>query len=608
MKACGGMSSKGFIEEAFFTGRMIARAVKWCQEREGNVVDVLLNGVWRKSGEPFKGTGRVLKVYSRPFRKFFVVMLDHGVRGGKRIEKGVVITVGGPRSKCDVQAANIVFRNRLKKSTSQLKFFDGSELSHAVEWLRKVTPLMKVHCTVEGVWLHSNTDFTGEGEILVVEDNPLKRFFVMSVNKGAIGGRELKGVLVSVGRPSLRYQLEFLARKALVLLVNFYFRRMLENVRLLLSRCGLSVITSSAAANRVRRKVRETVEQTISMLLRVSESSRRVDVAASKVILTPKHEMVPSDEYALKVRGLTVSYGGKTVLRDVSLSLREGEILGIVGESGSGKSTCMKALIGEITPDSGEVLIYGFPPSKKEVVAPLIGYVPQDLSRMYENFTPMENLVYFGRQYGIPEDELVKRGKRILKELDIFHKGNVKVEELSGGEKRRVSIAIALVHYPKILFLDEPTSGLDLVRRHELWGYLEKINETYGTTLVVITHYPSEAEYCDKVAVFVRGKGLVDFGTPKELISKLPGSGYAIGLVLEEDDPRAESVIKSVEGVVHVFRVGPYYKILVEERDNRAILNRILSRLELEGFKVYKVEPRVELTFEDYFRYVAGAG
>ncbi len=607
MRRVVAMSPEDFYEEAFFTGKMIAQAVRWCQEREGNVIDVTVQGVWRKSGEPFKGSGHILEARSNLLRKYIVVILDYAVRGKERLGKGVTVTVGSTRSKCDVQALNIVFRNRLRRSTYQLAFFDSGELNSAIRWIQESLPLKKIHGKVEGIWLRSGAEFIGEGEVLAAEDGPFKKSFAMLVSRGIIGERVINELIVSVGSLPLRYRLEQPVRIFLASFLDRYVKRMLKDAYLLSSRCGLGILLNSEAAVMVRGAVSDMIRRTASFLSKWTGNPAGIDVAASKVLLEPKQEVVPREEYILRVRGLTVSYGKKVVLRDVSFSLREGEILGIVGESGSGKTTCMKALIGELTPDSGEVLICGFPPSRKDVVAPLIGYVPQDLSRMYETFTPIENIVYFGRQYGLPEDELIKRGKRILKELEVFHKGNEKVETLSGGEKRRVSISIALVHHPKILFLDEPTSGLDLIRRHELWSYLEKINKVYGTTLVVITHYPSEAEYCDKVAVFVRDKGFVDFGSPRELVSKLPGGGYAIGLVLEEDDPEADDVIRSTEGVSYVFRVGPYYKVLVEGEENRAVLKHILSRLSSRGIKVYKIEPRVELTFEDYFRYIAGA-
>jgi len=605
------MEQEAFFEEAFFTGRNIGRAVQWCKDREGNVIEVRVQGVWRESGEHFRGKGRLLEAYSGFLSSYIAVLLESGKRGGDWVRKGSVVTVGGPRSKCDVQALNLVFRNYLKRDTSQMEFFDANHFASALRWLRRNILLRRVVGKVEGVWSRSGANFMGEGEVIAVEGG-VRGFFVLELKRGRVGGEELEeGSLVSIGSNPLviNHLASFLKGSASSL--NLVLKRGAEALRFIALKTGGSSILESRGATILRSSVTKLSNYLSSLRgsFPLARSVGRPDVVVSKMLFKPKQARAKLvDGYVLKVRGLTVSYGKNVVLRNVTFSLREGEILGIVGESGSGKTTCMKALIGELTPDAGEVTICGFPPSDKDSVAPLIGYVPQDLSRMYDNFTPMENIVYFGRQYGIPEDELIKRGKRILKDLEIFTKGNEKVSSLSGGEKRRVSIAIALVHYPRILFLDEPTSGLDLVRRHELWSYLEKINRTYGTTLVVITHYPSEADYCDKVAVFMKNKGFIDFGTPKELVAKLPGSGYAIGLILEEDEPEAEELIKSTEGVSYVFRIGPYYKVLVGVEDGGAVLRKILSRLSSRGIKVYKVEPRVEVNFEDYFRYLTGTG
>jgi ABC-type multidrug transport system ATPase subunit len=225
---------------------------------------------------------------------------------------------------------------------------------------------------------------------------------------------------------------------------------------------------------------------------------------------------------------------------------------------------------------------------------------------MYMDFTPMENIVYFGKQYDIPELDLIHRGKQILKDLHIFEKGGEKVENLSGGEKRRVSIAIALVHLPKILFLDEPSSGLDLVRRHELWDYLDRINKLYGTSLVVITHYPSEIDYCDKAAIFVRNKGFIDFGTAEQLKQRLPGKGYTIELVLEDYHPEAVEVIRKVKDVEYVLQKGEQIKIF-PNKENNIVLKNILEKLEDKKIAVRKVEPKVEVDMDDYFIYLTGS-
>ena len=145
---------------------------------------------------------------------------------------------------------------------------------------------------------------------------------------------------------------------------------------------------------------------------------------------------------------------------------------------------------------------------------------------MYQRFNLLENIVAFGRQYGIPDDILIQRGKKILEDLNIEHVANQTVEELSGGQKRRASIAIAMVHNPQLIFLDEPTSGLDPLARYELWEYMDLINKEYGITLCVISHYLDEIEYCDKACIFLRGIGFKPlpykiftnaFGTAAEL-------------------------------------------------------------------------------------------
>ncbi|MCP4763474.1 MAG: ABC transporter ATP-binding protein, partial [archaeon] len=196
----------------------------------------------------------------------------------------------------------------------------------------------------------------------------------------------------------------------------------------------------------------------------------------------------------LSVEDVKVVLGGRTIIHDVNFEIQKGDIMGIIGESGAGKSTTLKAILGEFDYE-GEIFVFGINAHKTKSIAPFIGYVPQDLSRMYSNFNALENIVAFGRQYGIPDDILIQRGKKILKDLGIDHVANQKVESLSGGQKRRVSIAISIVHNPYLIFLDEPTSGLDPLARYELWHYLDVINKEYGITLCVISHYLDEIEY-----------------------------------------------------------------------------------------------------------------
>ncbi|MEM2144739.1 MAG: ABC transporter ATP-binding protein [Candidatus Jordarchaeaceae archaeon] len=530
-----------FVEEAYFSGKRMAQAVEWCKEREEKIIEVEVQGKWQKTGEDFRGKGYFLGAYATPLRAVIVMRLQQGKLGNGSINSDEIVTIGTPSSKEDVQAENIILRNFMEKNLSEDRFFDGINFSSATSWLRDKLKRYKVNVKIKGIWEKTQEPFTAEGEVVGVEDTITSGHFAIRVKSGSISDKPVEQ----------------------------------------------NIILKIGGSSKLRKNFN--------------------DVVAQKILFMPEErpKSKATDNVVLRVQGLTVSYNKRPVISDVNFELKEGEILGIVGESGSGKSTCMKAIIGDIKIDKGEIEICGYDARDKDNVAPLFGYVPQDLSRMYMDFTPMENIVYFGKQYDIPEVELIRRGKQILKDLHIFEKGGEKVENLSGGEKRRVSIAIALVHLPKILFLDEPSSGLDLIRRHELWEYLDRINKLYGTSLVVITHYPSEIDYCDKAAIFVRNKGFVDFGTPEQLKERLPGKGYTIGLVLEEYDPKIVEIIRKVKGVEYVLQKGEQLKIF-PSKDHNTVLKSILDKLEAKKITPKKVEPKIEIDMDDYFIYLTG--
>lgn len=531
-----------FIEEAYFSGKKLVQAAEWCKERGSNIIEVEVQGKWHETGDGFRGKGNFLESYSSPLRAVIVISLTQGKLGNRTINPGEIVTIGTPSSKEDVQAENLILRNFMEKNLSEDRFFEGTHFLSAISWLKDKLKRYKISVKIRGIWEKTQEPFTAEGEVVGVEDNITSGHFAIRIKSGSISERPLD-----------------------------------QNT---IIKIGGSV------------KLGKNLN----------------DVIAQKILFIPgeRPKSKAADDVVLRVHGLTVSYHKKPVITDVNFEIKEGEILGIVGESGSGKSTCMKAIIGDIKIDKGEIEICGYDARDKDNVAPLFGYVPQDLSRMYMDFTPMENIVYFGKQYDIPEMELIRRGKQILKDLHIFEKGGEKVETLSGGEKRRVSIAIALVHLPKILFLDEPSSGLDLVRRHELWDYLDQINKLYGTSLVVITHYPSEIDYCDKAAIFVRNKGFVDFGTPEQLKERLPGKGYTIGLVLGEYEPKIVEIIRKVKGVEYVLQKGEQLKIF-PNKDHGMVLKNILEKLEAKKITPQKVEPKIEIDMDDYFIYLTGS-
>lgn len=304
---------------------------------------------------------------------------------------------------------------------------------------------------------------------------------------------------------------------------------------------------------------------------------------------------------AIDVQNLSVIAGGKVIIDNVSMRLEHGEILGVLGESGAGKSTFIKALLGN-RKTLGKNFVYGFDAKKNaKKLRPYYGYVPQDLSKIYENFTVMDNLVTFGQQYGLSEEETIRRGRKILKNLEIESKENELVKNLSGGQKRRVSIAIALIHQPIFCILDEPTSGLDPIVRENLWLRLVDINERYNTTLVVITHYPEESKFCHKVAIFARKRGMVDYGPPERLIATVPGRGRAIDLTLKQYDEEAFKKLKGVKQFEMVLekRAGLKYLVFTDLDLNEAYsyLKNALGEANIEGIT------QTDTKMEDYFRY-----
>ena len=306
---------------------------------------------------------------------------------------------------------------------------------------------------------------------------------------------------------------------------------------------------------------------------------------------------------AVFTNNLTVFAGGKRIIENVSMELPHGEILGVLGESGAGKSTFIKALLG-MRRFSGTNLMYGLNMKRaKKKLKPLYGYVPQDLSKIYSNFTVMENFLYFGKQYGLFGKEILQRGEKLLRNLGIYEKKDELVKNLSGGQKRRVSIAIALIHNPIFCILDEPTSGLDPVVRESLWLRLVELNEQFGTTFIVITHYPEESKFCDKVAIFGRKRGMIDFGNPNELLKLLPGNGRALDLYFTDKIDNAAERISKINFIDNILekKDGEIFTLFTDESID--IVRRILN----EEFGVSKIKAitQEDVEMEDYFRYRA---
>jgi ABC-2 type transport system ATP-binding protein len=306
---------------------------------------------------------------------------------------------------------------------------------------------------------------------------------------------------------------------------------------------------------------------------------------------------------AIYCENLNIFAGRKLIVDSVSLELGHGKILGVLGESGAGKSTFVKALLG-MRKYKGICNVYGMDSKKnKRKFRPLYGYVPQDLGKIYDDFTTMDNLISFGKQYGLSEKEIVRKGKRILRNLEIEDKANELVKNLSGGQKRRVSIAISLIHTPIFCILDEPTSGLDPIIRIKLWDNLMNINEKFNMTLIVITHYPEESRYCHKVVIFGRDRGMVEFGTPRDLLSYLPGEGRSIEITFIKPQPDALRRLEQMNGIEKALenRAGTDFTLL-SDLNLTQIKKRIKDEFGEDNIKTFQ---QTDSKMESLFRYKA---
>ncbi|MBY9005388.1 MAG: ATP-binding cassette domain-containing protein [Candidatus Lokiarchaeota archaeon] len=306
---------------------------------------------------------------------------------------------------------------------------------------------------------------------------------------------------------------------------------------------------------------------------------------------------------AINCENLEVYSGKKLIVDGVSLELDHGEILGVLGESGAGKSTFIKALLG-MRKYKGICEIYGMDAKKnKKKFRPIFGYVPQDLGKIYNNFTTLQNLIYFGNQYGLTEKQIISKAKRLLRSLEIEDKMHSLVKTLSGGQKRRVSIAMGLIHNPIFCILDEPTSGLDPVVRENLWLALTRINEMISTTLLVISHYPEESRFCNKIVVFGRKRGMIDFGTPKDLLYQLPGRGRTIEITFNDIYENGIQKLESIEGIDKALenKVGITFVLLTDLN-----LHDVKAKIENEfGIDSILELKQSDAKMEEYFRYKA---
>ncbi len=262
--------------------------------------------------------------------------------------------------------------------------------------------------------------------------------------------------------------------------------------------------------------------------------------------ITTSSESTPTTRrYAIRARDVTLTYStGTKAVRGITLEIPEGEFFGFLGPNGAGKTTTIKMLATLLEPSSGEITVNGFDAlSDTRSVRRSIGYMAQETS-IDDELTGRENVRFACEAYGVPRAERDARIDELLELVDLADVADDRAKTYSGGMKKRLDVATALVHRPPLVFLDEPTTGLDPKARNRLWEYFRRINDE-GTTIFLTTQYLEEADQlCDRIAVILDGR-IVAEGTPLELKRRVGGD------VLELDiDDASDGVADRAIGVV----------------------------------------------------------
>ena len=285
-----------------------------------------------------------------------------------------------------------------------------------------------------------------------------------------------------------------------------------------------------------------------------------------------------ADAPALSVRDLRKTYpGGVQALKGVSLQVAPGDFYALLGPNGAGKSTLIGIISSLVNKTSGEVSVFGVDLARKRDAAMrLIGLVPQEINfNMFEK--PLDILVNYAGFYGIPRNEALERAEAELRTAQLWDKAEVMSRTLSGGMKRRLMIARAMMTRPRLLILDEPTAGVDIEIRRGMWRTLREINQA-GTTIILTTHYLEEAEsLCRNLAIIDHGR-IVEQGPMRGLLAKLDVEGFVLDI-----DGELPAQLPQVPGTELAVRDAHTLEV---DMPRSMDLNRIFAALDGAGIRV----------------------
>ncbi|MDK6028670.1 ATP-binding cassette domain-containing protein [Ignisphaera sp. 4213-co] len=306
-------------------------------------------------------------------------------------------------------------------------------------------------------------------------------------------------------------------------------------------------------------------------------------------------------ENDIVVENLVKRYGSIEAVRGISFQVRSGEVFGFLGPNGAGKTTTINILATLLKPTSGKAFVAGYDVvSQPAKVRKSIGIVFQDPS-LDDNLTGYENLYIHGRLYGLRGQSLRERIEEALKFVELWEFKDRLVRNYSGGMRRRLEIARAMLHIPRILFLDEPTIGLDPQTRVHIWDYIKRLNKEYGTTIFLTTHYMEEAEMlCDRIAIIDHGK-IIALGTAEELKSMVSSDIVYVKLAKNDGEICSKLSITGVENC----KVVESNTVALQVKKASEAIPAILLHLEKLEMRVVEVSYR-RPSLNDVFIHLTG--
>jgi ABC-2 type transport system ATP-binding protein len=308
---------------------------------------------------------------------------------------------------------------------------------------------------------------------------------------------------------------------------------------------------------------------------------------------------MPSEK-AIVVSDLTKYYGALLAVDHISFNVERGEIFGFLGPNGAGKTTTIRVLTGVTKPTSGVAMISGFDVMREPIKAKgLVGVAPE-VSCLYDEMTAWDNINFSAKLHGIPKGKRTALARELLELFGLYERRNDHVNTFSGGMKKRLMIATALVHEPEILFLDEPTTGLDVQSSRQIRDLIKELNGK-GTTVFLTTHYIEEADQlCQRIAIIDRGK-VITVDTPEKLKTMVQ-----VEHIIEVSFDHAEGIVNKLKGlnrVKDVITSGDKFRLYVE--DPSETLPFIFHFAEKNHLKVTSVST-LKPTLEDAFVKLTG--